>query len=425
MTVRAARSDKTHMPGVTLASYALIGITVVMAVLLVMLVLSLVRVGRVSGGKTDGGNEASMVSVALQDAVTRLKAQERATAARAEASERLANQILDGVSAGLIVVDKDGTVQIVNPAAKRILLLSYAAEGQPIRTLLADAAPLADAIVETLETGRPVARRKVTLMGRPSHLGVSVSPIVGGDGRRQAAVCLFTDLTAIVELEEQLKLKEALAGLGELTAGLAHEFRNGLATIHGYARLIDPVKLPEPYRPYVDGIRQETAALGEVVTNFLNFARPEPLLLVPVNLRAVIDRAVADQTLTSGRIVVGGSYGEVMGDEVLLRRALSNLVRNSVEACTAAGRDPLVQVQGEVTPTLARITISDNGPGIPAASLSRIFQPFVTTKAQGTGLGLAIVQKVIVSHNGRISAANRVEGGAEFRIQLPTSASAH
>lgn len=407
------------MTSFTVAGYALVGITVVMTAILVALVISLMRLGRMSRVSRESRAETAMMTAAVQEALTKLKAQERAMAARAEASERLANQILDGVSAGLIVVNRDGVVQIVNPSAKRILYLSSSVEGQPIRMLLADAAPLADVIIETLESGRPVVRRKITLAGRPSHLGVSVSPIVANDGDRQAAVCLFTDLTAIIELEEQLRLKEALAGLGELTAGLAHEFRNGLATIHGYARLFDPTNLPEPYRPYLEGIRQETAALGEVVTNFLNFARPQPLTLIQLDLETIIRRAVADQSLTVGHIDVDGRFGSVMGDEILLRQALSNLIRNSIEAAAAAGREPHIRVRGEVDQTYVRITIEDNGPGIPAESLNRIFQPFVTTKAQGTGLGLSIVLKVIVSHNGRIAASNRAEGGARFRIQLP------
>ena len=95
----------------------------------------------------------------------------------------------------------------------------------------------------------------------------------GGD--RGGIVCLLSDVTPLRELEEQLRLKEALARLGELTAGIAHEFRNGLATIHGYSRLLRPDALPEAYRPYVDGIRQESEALGHVMTNFLKFARPD------------------------------------------------------------------------------------------------------------------------------------------------------
>ena len=88
-----------------------------------------------------------------------------------------------------------------------------------------------------------------------------------------------------MELEEQLRLKDSLARLGEMTAGIAHEFRNGLATIHGYGRLLDLERLPLDYRPYVQGIRDETEALGQVVTNFLSFARPTELALAPVEMR--------------------------------------------------------------------------------------------------------------------------------------------
>lgn len=412
------------MPPITLAGYVLIGITAVMAVVLLALIVSLMRMSRLSRTASDNRAETSMMSAALQEALTRLKAQERAMAARAEASERLSGQIIDGVAAGLIVVDRIGLVQIVNPAARRILHLDSDGQGRPIESLIGHAAPLWQAIAETLRTGVPVARRQLRLDGRPSHLGVSVSPLNGADGHLQAVVCLFSDLTDVVELEEQLRLKEALAGVGELTAGLAHEFRNGLATIHGYARLLDPGKLPDTYRPYVEGIRQETTAMGEVVTNFLNFARPDPLTLAPLDLRAVLERAAADQNLPRGQITIAGEFGRVLGDEVLLRQALSNLLRNSVEACSAASIEPRISVHGVMDGTHVRIAVDDNGPGIPPDALAHIFKPFVTTKAQGTGLGLAIVQKVVVSHNGRITAGSGDAGGAQFRIQLPLGLSA-
>ncbi|MGE0460975.1 MAG: nitrogen regulation protein NR(II) [Vicinamibacterales bacterium] len=412
------------MPTLTIAGYALLGITAIMVLVLMALLVSLVRMSRMSRHAKDTRVETSVMSAALQEALMRLKSQERAMAARAEASEQLSNQIISGVGAGLMVVDREGVVQIVNPAARRILGLAGNGRGVTLTSLLSSSTPLAEVITNTLRTGVPVARRKLRLEGRPSHLGVSVSPLAGPDGVLQAAVCLFTDLTEVIELEEQLRLKEALAGVGELTAGLAHEFRNGLATIHGYARLLDPSRLPVAYRPYVEGIRQETTALGEVVTNFLNFARPEPLSLVPVDLDAVVERAATDLPIDAGRIERTGTFGEVLGDEVLLRQAISNLLRNSIEACAAAGIEPLIRVRGVTEPTYVRISIEDNGPGIPADALPRIFKPFVTTRAQGTGLGLAIVQKVIVSHNGRIAAANRPEGGAEFRIQLPLATTA-
>ena len=113
-----------------------------------------------------------------------------------------------------------------------------------------------------------------------THLGVTrLAALRRATGELHGAICLFTDLTAVKELEEQLRLKDSLATVGELTAGIAHEFRNGLATIHGYSKLLDLQALPEAYRPVRRGIRAETESLGQVVTNFLNFARPAQLTL--------------------------------------------------------------------------------------------------------------------------------------------------
>ena len=116
------------------------------------------------------------------------------------------------------------------------------------------ASPLTGALEQCLATRRPIGRRTLKLdaaagPGRATHLGVSISPMLDDGGRLLGAICLFTDLSAVMELEERVRLQDSLARVGELTAGIAHEFRNGLATIHGYARLIDPGKLRADYKP--------------------------------------------------------------------------------------------------------------------------------------------------------------------------------
>jgi len=205
-----------------------------------------------------------------------LKAQERATAARAEASERMSSEIISSVSAGLLVVGLNGSVRILNPAGRRMLGVPDNSSFDTYRELLREPV-LADLIEECLPTKGPILRRSVTLPesnNGVSRLGVTVSPMADQHGELHGAICLFTDLTAVKHLEEQLRLKESLAIVGELTAGIAHEFRNGLATIHGYSKLFDLNALPEPYRQYVSGIRAEAQSLGEVVANVLNFALP-------------------------------------------------------------------------------------------------------------------------------------------------------
>jgi signal transduction histidine kinase len=213
--------------------------------------------------------------------------------------------------------------------------------------------------------------------------------------------------------------------VGELTAGIAHEFRNGLATIHGYGKLLDLNVLPANYRPYVQGIRAETESLGEIVTNFLNFAKPAQLTLSKVALRAVCERAAEDvraeaRTL-GGDVTVRGEFGDIDGDEVLLRQAFSNLLRNAVEACTGVARAPVVTIDAvlDARQHTCRITVNDNGPGIAPGARDRVFQPFFTAKRNGTGLGLALVQKIIVFHNGRISVGTSPLGGASLQVILP------
>ncbi len=249
--------------------------------------------------------------------------------------------------------------------------------------------------------------------------------MIDQQGTLQGAICLFTDLSAVVELEEQVRLQDSLARVGELTAGIAHEFRNSLATIHGYGRLLSLDRLPPEYQPYVQGIRQETEALRQVVDNFLAFARPAQLNLGTVDLRRIAERAVEeiqrDAQRRGGEVRIEGEFADVQGDDVLLKQALSNLCRNALEACVGAGISPRIVVQGAIDPSQqqARVTVVDNGPGIAPELRDRIFRPFFTTKATGTGLGLALAQKIVVTHNGRVSAGAAPSGGTRMEVVLP------
>jgi signal transduction histidine kinase len=413
-------------------AYALVGLTALIAALVGVLTFVVLRFGSamrdIRGQVRAGGEDRLFMAAALEDALARLRAQERAMAERAEASERLSDEIVTSLTAGLLVVAMHGEVRILNPAGRRLLGVPADAPPADFRAALAGVPPLISVIDECLATKRPIVRRALELPQPPSaatHVGVTVSPLFDQQGNLHGAICLFTDLTEIIELEEQLRLKDSLSRLGELTAGLAHEFRNGLATIHGYGRLIEISELPAPFRPFVQGIRDETDALGRIVTNFLNFARPAQLSVAPVDLRSLVDAAVAearnDPSAAAGSIAVAGDYATVDGDEVLLRQAVGNLLRNALEACAAAGIAPHITIDGKVERMhgLVRITVSDNGPGIDPAARDRLFRPFFTTRSGGTGLGLALVQKIVVTHNGRVSVTAASGRGASFQITLP------
>jgi signal transduction histidine kinase len=438
---------------VTQAGYAFLGLTAIVAALASVMVFALLRFASNARDARRGmqaRGETPLLAAALQEAVVKLRAQEQAMTARAAASEQLSGDIVESLTAGLLVVDHGGRVEIFNGAGRAMIGVTRDPIGSEYHKVLAAFPPLAQLIEECLVTARPIVRRSVQVEGAgPVHLGVTVSPLgktrrqpdagAGGDrstvpetgdraavGAAPGVICLFSDLTAVVELEEQLRLKETLARLGELTAGLAHEFRNGLATIHGYSRLIDVESLPPKYHPYVEGIRQEADALGKVVTNFLSFARPENVVLSPVDLGAVARRATDDlrNELPAGTtLTVSGTFGQVLGDDVLLRQVFGNLVRNAADACEGAGVVADVRIHGWVDAAhhSCRVSIEDNGPGIPESARERIFQPFFTTRSSGTGLGLAIVQKIVVMHNGRVTVADARGGGASIQISIPTT----
>src|SRR6476620_344828 len=304
----------------TPAGQLFLGLTAIVTVLVAVLtfaVLKFFTAARDTRVRTrEGGMETALLSAALQDAVTKLKAQERAMTLRAEASERLSDEIIANLTAGLLMVNRSGEVQIVNPAGRRLLNLHDGPHrGVHFRQLLVHAEPLAAIIEQCLSTGRTMVRRAVELPAAtaPSlHLGLSVSPLGDDSSAPHGVICLFTDLSAVVALEEQVRLKDGLARVGELTAGIAHEFRNGLATIHGYSRLLNLEALPEQFRPYVEGIRAETESMREVVTNFLNFAKPDQPTLSPVDLGAIAERAAddlrADARALAGDIRVEGEF---------------------------------------------------------------------------------------------------------------------
>ena len=417
----------------TQSGYLFLGLTAIVAALSAILTYAVVRFVVAARSLTrhsrPEGGETAFVTSAMEDAVRNLRLQERAMKARAEASERLSDEIVASLTSGLLVVDQTAVLRTLNPAGRRLLGLPEDESSRPYREVLANAPELVALIDECLSHAHPVVRRTIKTLqpAGATHLGVTVSPIRDEKGHAYGAICLFTDLSDIMELEDQLRLKDSLARLGELTAGIAHEFRNGLATIHGYSRLLDLERLPADFRPFVTGIRAETESLTEVVTNFLNFAKPAKLTLSTIDLGAVIMRAADDirteVAARGGELLVEGEYAPIDGDDVLLRQAVSNLFRNALEACVDAETVPRIAIHGIVDREqhVQRVVVTDNGPGLTPEVSASMFRPFFTTKARGTGLGLALVQKIIVTHNGRVSAASADGQGARITFTLPLS----
>jgi signal transduction histidine kinase len=264
-------------------------------------------------------------------------------------------------------------------------------------------------------------------IGQNMVLGIGFSPIRAVDGGIGGAIMLLTDLTEITALQQEVRLKENMAALGEMAAGIAHEFKNALATISGYAQLISMSEQDES-RGFAQKIFKETQLLAAIVTDFLRFSRPLNLLAAPLDTRELVESCFSE-IVERGQfhdvtLELVGDFPVVHGDVTLLRQAFSNLVRNACEAMTETEtRSKRLQVEGVIEKGESgqhlRLDFHDEGCGISAENMDRVFIPFFTTKNTGTGLGLALVHKIVVNHNGKVSVGSIPGVGTTFSVTLP------
>jgi signal transduction histidine kinase len=374
----------------------------------------------------------SFTLAAYQGVIQRLKEQEaelerlrQSDRRQAAETENISEAVLSNLTSGVVLLNTSGLVLQVNPAAKTIL--GYAS---PVHfhardlfkgvgalrgndeTISDGGCALLEAVEDCVRAGRPARRLEaeyVTPGGQRRTLGITLSPVRSAKGEPLGAACLVSDLTDISELSRQMRLKENLAALGEMSAGIAHEFKNSLATISGYAQMLAGTEDSNTIQKFAGKIAEETENLSRIVTEFLNFARPPATDLssgaVPVHEAIDVRSTVEECAREYGVDLEFSGFDEarvLRGDRTLMRQLFSNLLRNSAEAARNGERTRVV-VAAETVREQLRLTLRDNGCGIPQEKLGKIFIPFFTTKPQGTGLGLALVHRIVTQHGGPIT----------------------
>jgi len=412
-------------------------------------------------------NEAAFVLETFQSVIGQLQTQqqqlERLTAQasqRADSAERFSERIVASMPAGLIAFDANGQATVLNGPARSLFESEGDAEGEHFRAVFSQFPALAEMVDSCLSSGRVFRREEVQGANGAEgnkRLGATVAPIdpATAAGTR-GALCLITDITEVSRLREQVALKRNLESLGEMSAGLAHEFKNAMAALHGYAQFLQSVDHDEKGKAAADALLHEVRNLSEMTTSFLNFARPQPLQLEEVSLDELIDDCarelaplfearrveliVSAQPLRSLRF--GGDSSDTLAhrkdaeiaepaqrfefqaDVRMLRQALLNLIRNAAEAIPDDNPDRQVTIncfplRDESESEWVMISIQDSGGGIEPENLQKIFIPFFTTKSEGHGVGLALAHRVISQHGGTLTAENAPAGGALFTIRLP------
>ncbi len=347
--------------------------------------------------------------------------------------------VIDSVGDGVIVLDGDGTVTLMNPTAEEITGISRRqAQGQAFGALFRSEEILTEMVAKTAATGMTISDYENIVLrtgGRITPVSATTSPLLRDDGERIGTILVLRDLTNIRELEGALRKADRLSTVGTLAAGLAHEIKNPLGGIKGAAQLMER-ELPEEseLRDYTRVVLKEVQRVDRIVEELLQLASPRKLQLSPVNLHKIVgDILLLQKRAVSGKKIAflqqfDPSIPPILGDEALLTQLFLNLVKNAIEA---VGEDGQVRVasrvladysmtqKGERRARMVAIEVGDDGPGIPKEEMEHLFTPFFTTKPKGTGLGLAICQKIVTEHRGMIKVESEPKRGTTFTVMLP------
>lgn len=355
----------------------------------------------------------------LEDAYRRLEARARELGLELAAkNQELAltidylNYILESMSDGVIAIDTKGVITTFNRAASDVLGFTAAeAVGRAFHELLGrefSAAPTALSGRLRAKSGRgvPVAERDEPIADR-NHTCIGY-------------VKVFQDLTEIEALREQVRQNERLAAIGEMAATVAHEIRNPLGGIRGFAALLArDIPADDPRSRLVEKILAGAANLNRVVDELLEYTRPVEIRLRTVDCAELVSAALAYLNLDGRPVTLHNNVAPglcVRADPDKMRQVLLNVLINAVQSIEGAGS---VWIDAVMEADWVVLCIRDSGCGIDAGHIGRIFSPFFTTKEKGTGLGLAVAAKIVEGHLGAIEAESSPGKGTLMRIRLP------
>jgi signal transduction histidine kinase len=357
-------------------------------------------------------DEQEYLTETFRNSIATLKRQEEelrqmhdAQKNRADDLERVTAALTRSLTSGFVAVDPEANVVEVNAAGRQIIQPVAGPSGLPIETAFGENA-FSAAIRQAVEGRLAMSRVELQLDTNhgavPRMIGLTTAPLMSDDQKFVGLLALFTDLTPVRLLEGRVRDLQTLADLGEISAGIAHEFRNSLATMLGYLRLARRESLAERPLAQIEKAEKEGSMLAAAVDGLLAFARPMRLVTAPVSLAEVIQPIAEELTSSSGiAIDYDGGDAAIEGDMALLRRAFENLLRNAVESVQEKGSGTVsVRITHEPHP---RVEIHDTGMGVDPAEVPRLLLPFQSQKASGYGLGLPLARKIIMLHGGTLT----------------------
>jgi two-component system, NtrC family, sensor histidine kinase PilS len=339
--------------------------------------------------------------------------------------EHFHRDVTRSLASGLITTDLNGRVMSINPAGQTILSIGETeVVGQPIWTIGLLDREQWDFLARVPADGN---RRDRSLIKRGSehiHLGFSVSRLHHRDGTTRGFIFIFQDVTRWLLLEQQVRIKDRMAAIGELSAGLAHEIGNPLAAISGSVQLLSASVPPSSSaHRLLEIILNESRRLDRTIKGFLRFARPGERTEVEFDIGEALRENVellrnSDEVTTLHTIELDLDQHSVrlVADRDQIVQIFWNLARNALRAMPDGGR---LEVRGRIEADVYRIAFQDTGRGMSESERRIMFQPFKTSFGGGSGLGLAIVYQIVEEHGGELSVESQPALGTTVTVELP------
>jgi signal transduction histidine kinase len=327
--------------------------------------------------------------------------------------------ILANIQSGIIVTDLDFRIMLINSSAEKFLgVLSEDVTGK-------DLGIVCPTFANTLKRDEGLDEVYCTACAREHVIGFKMFDMKGKDDAVNGHIVSFADLTEIIKIRKEMKLKERLATMGEFVARVAHEIRNPLFGMTAICQIFSmELRLNDEHKKLMDSMMKEAWRLKHIVEELLDCSRELKIVRKNCDLGKIVNDSLfeneilmVEKNVSVDKHFLTDGFA-VCADQEKIKQVIINLLKNAVDASNKHG---IITIAIEKIENAIKFSISDSGKGIAENAMDKIFDVFYTTKRHGTGLGLAISKNIIVAHGGTLQAENRVEGGATFAFTLPIS----
>ena len=348
---------------------------------------------------------------------------------------KIRNYILDNSIEGSLMLDGSDNVIYLNATLSNLITLYPRKKYTDVNVskVIADSDMVA--FIRKFRKSGKDTMEEYFQVSDPVHGQRSVICIASRVGEIKALLFVFRDMTFFNRFKEEFRKNESLAQMTTMAAGVAHEIKNPLASISIYLQLMDKMMekngsmTREEAKKYLDVVSEEVDRINKIAVDFLFAVKPMKVNLAICNVNDIVKKTVS---VVSAELKEKGiafkqhlavSLPKVLADSSLIQQSILNLINNAMQAMPEDRKDPAITVSTFMENDMVKISVADNGCGMTEEQMSKIFEPYYTTKSSGTGLGLTVLFKIMKQHEGDVTVSSTPGVGSEFTLQIPVPSS--